>query len=88
MRLNLKALSLTCGILWAVVLFLLTLISLGTGYAEAFLRVVASIYPGYSVSGVGVLLALIYGFVDGAVGALIFGWVYNLFVGKQLERVG
>jgi len=83
MRLNLKALALSCGILWALCLFLVTLISLGTGYADALLEVVASIYPGYSVSAVGLILGLIYAFVDGAIAALIFGWVYNLFVGKQ-----
>ena len=83
MRLNLKALALSCGILWALCLFLVTLISLGTGYADAFLGVVASVYPGYSVSALGLILGLIYAFVDGAIAALIFGWVYNLFVGKQ-----
>jgi hypothetical protein len=83
MRLNLKALSLSCGILWAILLFILTLISLGTCYADSFLEMIASIYPGYAVSGLGLILALVYGFVDGAIGALIFGWVYNLFVGKQ-----
>ncbi|MFQ5869620.1 MAG: bacteriophage holin [Candidatus Zixiibacteriota bacterium] len=83
MRLNLKALALSCGILWALCLFLVTLISLGTGYADAFLEVVASVYPGYSVSGLGLIIGLIYAFVDGAIAALIFGWVYNLFVGKQ-----
>jgi len=83
MRLNLKALALSCGILWALCLFLVTLISLGTGYADALLEVVASIYPGYSVSALGLILGLIYAFVDGAIAALIFGWVYNLFVGKQ-----
>ncbi len=83
MRLNLKALALSCGILWALCLFLVTLISLGTGYADAFLEVVASVYPGYSVSALGLILGLIYALVDGAIAALIFGWVYNLFVGKQ-----
>ena len=83
MRLNLKALALSCGILWALCLFLVTLISLATGYADALLEVVASIYPGYSVSALGLILGLIYGFVDGAIAALIFGWVYNLFVGRQ-----
>lgn len=83
MRLNLKALALSCGILWALCLFLVTLVSLATGYADALLEVVASIYPGYSVSALGLILGLIYAFVDGAIAALIFGWVYNLFVGKQ-----
>ncbi len=83
MRLNLKALALSCGILWALCLFLVTLISLATGYADALLEVVASIYPGYSVSALGLILGLFYAFVDGAIAALIFGWLYNLFVGKQ-----
>lgn len=85
MRFNLKALSLSCGILWAVILFLLTLISLGTGYAKELLEVVASVYPGYCISGLGLIAGLIYGFVDGFVGGLIFGAVYNLFVGKPAQ---
>jgi len=48
MKLNVKALALTAGILWALALFLTGLGNLiWSGYGEPFLKVMASVYPGY-----------------------------------------
>jgi len=86
MRLNIKALALTAGILWALALLLVGTANLvWSGYGGAFVTLMASIYPGYHASGstgdlvVGVLYALVEGFVCG----LVFGWLYNLFVGER-----
>lgn len=85
MKLNLKALTLTAGILWAVALFLTGLANLiWSGYGTAFLQCFASVYPGYHASGSfgDLVVGTLYALIDGAVAALIFGWVYNLFVGR------
>lgn len=83
MKLNLKALGFAAGIIWGVAVFLLTLISIGSGYADKALKGVASIYPGYSVTIGGSFIGLVYGFVDGFVTAVIFGLIYNAFVKEQ-----
>lgn len=52
-----------------------------TGYGQAFLDGVASIYPGYTGGAtVGqVILATFYAAVDAAVAGAIFAWLYNRF---------
>jgi len=82
MKLNPKNFGFAFGILWGGSVFVMTLLSLWFGYANAFLNVLATIYPGYSVSLLGIFLGLIYGFVDGFVGAYILIWLYNQFEKK------
>lgn len=80
MKIKPVALGLTLGIVWGGVLFVTTLLSYFTGYASAFLNVIAgSVYPGYTISPVGSVLAFFYGFVDLGLGGLIVGWLYNRF---------
>jgi hypothetical protein len=83
MTLNVKALGFAAGTMWGVALFLMTLISMGSGYGDKVLKGVASIYPGYSVSVGGSFIGLVYGFVDGFICALIFGLIYNAFTKEQ-----
>ena len=85
MKLNLKALSLSFGLVWAGAVFLTTLLSVPTGYGKGFLELLTSLYPGYSVSWTGSIIGLIYAFVDGLISALIFGAIYNAFVPKEKE---
>ena len=83
MKLNLLGLGFAAGIIWGLAVFLMTLVSMSSGYADKALKGVASIYPGYSVSLGGSFIGLVYGFVDGFVCALIFGLIYNLFVREK-----
>ena len=48
-------------------------------FGLAWLRLAASIYPGYhGPAGLGsVIVVTLYGLVDGAVGGAIFAWLYN-----------
>ena len=85
MKFNLKALSLTAGILWSLAIFITGAANiLWQGYGETFLQVISSVYPGYHAGrSIGnVLAGTLYAFVDGAVAGLAFGWLYNLFAGK------
>jgi hypothetical protein len=86
MKFNLKALVLTAGILWALAVFLVGVLNLiWSGYGVAFLKLIASVYPGYhATSSIGdLIVGTLYAFVDGAICGLVFGWLYNLFVGKR-----
>lgn len=80
MKLNVKALALAAGILWGGVVLLVALCNMmWPPYGGAFLSLTASIYPGYTPgTGAGSLvIGTVYGFVDGAIGGLIFAWLYN-----------
>jgi hypothetical protein len=86
MKLNSKALALTAGILWALALLLVGAANLiWSGYGVVFLRLMASIYPGYHAAGSisDLIVGVLYALVDGAVCGLVFGWLYNVFVGKR-----
>jgi len=85
MKLNVKALALTAGILWALAVLLVGAANLiWSGYGGAFLQLIASIYPGYHAAGSpgDLIVGTLYALFDGAIGGLVFGWVYNLFIGK------
>jgi hypothetical protein len=85
MQFNIKALALTSGILWAAAMFLTGLANLiWAGYGTTFLQVMASLYPGYEVtrSFGAVIIGTLYALVDGLICGLIFGWLYNAFVGR------
>ncbi len=78
MKLKPLALGASIGIVWGGSLFLTTWLSYFTGYGEDFLRAMArSIYPGYSISPLGSILGLLYGFVDGLLSGALVGWLYN-----------
>ena len=85
MKLNLKALVLTAGLVWAGAVLMVGVTNLiWPGYGNTFLQLVASIYPGYDATrSVGaVIVGTLYALVDGAIFGLVFGWLYNLFLGK------
>ena len=85
MRLNLKAFTLTCGILSGVAVFIVGIGNIiSSGYGTMFLQLMASIYPGYDASPTigSVIVGTLYALVDGAIAGLIFAWLYNLFLGK------
>ena len=84
MRFSIKSLAITAAILWGgSILFAGIANLIWPSYAVAFLQVVESIYPGYHTGqGFGsVVVGTLYAIVDGAVGGLLFGWIYNRFVG-------
>ncbi|MBU1992828.1 MAG: bacteriophage holin [Patescibacteria group bacterium] len=84
MKLSLKGLALSFGIIWGVCLFLMTLLAVYfNGYGSEFLMAMPeSVYPWYTISLKGSFIGLVMGFVDGAVCGLVFGWLYNLFAKK------
>ena len=76
-------LGLAGGVLWGVVMFVCTVVSIYTGYSDVFLNAMKSCYPGYAISWGGAFLGLIYGFVDGFIGLFLLAWLYNIFGGRS-----
>jgi putative effector of murein hydrolase LrgA (UPF0299 family) len=76
-----RHIALAGGITWAAAMFLSTLAYVFTGYGEACLKVMASIYPGFTLTLPGSIVGAVYGFLDIYIGVYIFYWVYKK-VGK------
>lgn len=80
MKLNIKAFGLACGIVWGLGMFFLTwwlLYFEGNAAGSIFL---SRLYRGYTVTPVGSLIGLAWGAIDGWLGGIIFGWVYNTLI--------
>lgn len=77
---NPKAFGLACGILWGIIVFIMTLIASYTAYGSGFLVILESVYPYYLISIPGAFIGLIYGFIDGFIGGAVFAWLYNKFL--------
>jgi len=80
MRLTIKALAVTSALLWGGCMLLLGVGHLiVASHGVAFLDALSSVYPGFHASRTmaGVFVGTVYGLADGAIGGLIFGWLYN-----------
>jgi len=89
MRLSIRGVATASGLLWGGMILIVGLCNVAApGYGDAFLRLVASIYPGYHpASGFGgVFTGTVYGLLDGAIGGAIFAWLYNRFVGTAAPK--
>lgn len=86
MKLDTKALALSLGIVWGVLVFLMTNISLLRGGKGEHLSRLAQFYLGYSFSFEGSIIGLVWGFIS----MFIVGWVlavlYNKFVGQKASQ--
>lgn len=81
-QLNALAAALSVGLLWGLGMLVCTVAALQWGYADEFMELMGDVYPGYDVSGTGVIVGFIYGFLDGFIGTWILVSVYNFFVRK------
>ncbi len=79
MKVNIKALALSTGLVAGLVVFLLTLWFVILGYSGSFLNKLGSVYLGYSVSWLGSIVGFLYGFLDGVVFGTLLGYLYNKF---------
>jgi hypothetical protein len=86
MKLDTKAFGLACGIIWGLGLFALTWWIIAFEGATGDPTLIGRIYRGYSISPVGSLAGLVWGFFDGLVGGLIFAWLYNTLLGRTSDE--
>jgi hypothetical protein len=87
MKLSLKALGLAGALLWGGAILLCGIANMiWPSYALEFLKAIASIYPGFHASGTfaDVVVGTCYAGVDGGLGGMVLGWLYNLFAAKNL----
>ena len=81
MKLDVKTMSVALALVWGILaMFFAGLANLIVpGYGQAFLDVMASLYPGYraTASFGQVIIGTLYGALDGAVAGALFAWLYN-----------
>ena len=83
MKLDVRAFAITCSLIWGFGLFFLTwwIIMLDGPTGEVTL--IGRLYRGYSISPMGSAIGLLWALVDGFVGGAIFAWLYNRIAGKS-----
>jgi hypothetical protein len=80
MKLNARAMASTGGLLWGGAVLAAGVANLAKPkYANDFLKVIASIYPGYRARPKldQVAVGTLYAVVDGAIGGALCAWLYN-----------
>jgi hypothetical protein len=85
MKLSIKGLALTAGILWGAACFGIAFANqIWPEYGDLFLAMSSTIYPGYHgpTGFVSVIVVTLYALVDGAVCGAVFAWLYNQLAGK------
>ncbi len=87
MKLNVKAFSLTCAILWGLGILVLTWWIIAFEGSTGAVTPLGRVYRGYCISPLGSVIGLVWGLVDGLIGGAIFAWVYNKLVGSPKEAV-
>jgi hypothetical protein len=82
MKLSVRSLALTCGIILGAGIFLITWwLILLYGFTGAT-TAIGVVYLGYNISPLGSLIGLGYGFVDGLICGAVFACLYNRLVPK------
>ena len=82
--LNVKALALTCGMVWGIGVFCLTWWIIAFDGSTGEPTLIGRLYRGYTISPVGSLIGLSWAFFDGLVGGAIVAWLYNSLAHSRL----
>ena len=81
MKLSIIGLGLATGTVWGLACLLSAIANaIWPPYAQAFLEVVASFYPGYEAKAVPGQIVLLgaYAFADGLIGGALVAWLHNV----------
>ena len=77
-KLNSWALATALGILTSISILVISIIAIkSSDYLHNVVQFLSSVYIGYDLSPIGIVLGMLWGFVDAAIGGLIFAWLYN-----------
>jgi hypothetical protein len=77
MKLNVRAFALTCGLVWGFGILAFTWWIIMFDGPTGQQTILGQLYRGYTISAVGSLLGLVWGFFDGLAGGAVFAWLYN-----------
>ncbi|MCP3982684.1 MAG: hypothetical protein GY716_25615 [bacterium] len=77
MKLDVKALAITCALLWGCALLFGTWWIILLDGPSSDPTFVSKVYRGYSVTPAGSLIGFAWGLLDGAFGGALLAWIYN-----------
>jgi hypothetical protein len=80
MKLNVKPFALAFGLIWGLGLFCLTWWIIAFDGATGETTIIGQVYRSFNISPMGSLIGLVWPFADGAIGGVIFAWIYNNFI--------
>lgn len=89
MKLSIKGLTIAGGIIWALAILVVGILNIiFAEYGGEFLKLMASVYPGYKASAtfIDVIVGTLYALLDGAVAGFVFALLYNAFAGKAPKK--
>ena len=78
MRLNITAFALTAALVWGLGLFVLTWWIIAFDGASTDMTLIGKVYRGYTITPLGSVVGLVWALVDGFIGGAVFAWLYNL----------
>lgn len=84
MTLNVRAFALAFAIWWGNGIFLLTRWIIAFGGPSSEPTFLGRIYIGYTVTPVGSVIGLVWGFIDTLIAGAIFAWLYNFIAAKAV----
>jgi hypothetical protein len=79
MKLDVKAMAITLGLIWGVALFGMTWWVILFDGATGEPTLIGRLYRGYSISPMGSVIGLIWAVPDGFIGGALIAWMYNFF---------
>ena len=81
-KIHVLSLSLALGITWGIGVLILGLIGWLLNWGIPVTKLIASVYIGFDATLMGSLIGCAIGFLDGAIGGLILGSLYNFILSK------
>ena len=82
MKLKVCAFAWACGLIWGLGLFFITWWIILTGGSTGDTTLIGRIYIGYRITPLGSVIGLVWALVDGFIGGAIFAWLYNVFAAR------
>lgn len=78
-NINVAGLGFALGIACAVYALFIGAAAWLFGWGTAVVEVLSSLYIGYDATFLGAVIGAVWAFVDGFIGGVIIGWLYNRF---------
>jgi len=86
MKLDVRAFAITCSLVWGFGLFFLTWWIIMFDGPTGEVTLIGRLYRGYSISPMGSVIGLLWALLDGFVGGAVFAWLYNRLAGGSVPR--
>ena len=86
MKLNVRAFALAIGLVWGLNWFFLTWFMIALDGISYEMTIIGRIYRGFTVSPVGSIAALLWGFLDGYLLGLLIAWIYNQLIPRLKQK--